>query len=182
MEAIRNLVQVLVAVVILAVFLDMLLPGGDLKGYVRMVMGLLVMVAMLQTAGELFHLKMDYLLEPLGSARTGFNRELDAKEVLKKGEEISLKQRQKAAEQYRRGVENQVLALARLHSGQKINAVDVKIVEGEGPDFGRLQEIILHVNPAAGPDNDNSPGTADLVGVLSGFYNLKPHQVKIIKD
>ena len=181
METIRHLVQVLVAVVVLAVFLDMLLPKGDLKGYVRMIMGLLVMVAMLQAAGELFHLKMDYLLEPLGSSKAGFDRELAAKEVLKKGEEISSKQRQKAAEHMRRGVENQVLALARLHSGQKINAVEVKIAEGGEYSFGRLEEIVLHVNPdTAIPDG--SPGTADLVGVLAGFYNLKPHQVKIIKD
>ncbi len=206
MEAIRNLVQVLVAVIVLAVFLDMLLPRGDLKGYVRMVMGLFVMVALLQTAGELFHLKMDYLLEPLGSARTGFDQEFTTKQIFKKGEEISAIQRQKAADHYRRGIEGQVLALARLHSGQKVTAVEVKIKEGEGADFGRLEEIVLHVSSDTGPDNGKegcavqavskgvingdvktvipncSPDIADLAGVLAGFYNLEPRQVKIAKE
>ena len=52
MEVIRTLVKNLIFIAMLAVFLPMLLPFGEMQRYVKMVLGLLVMVAVLQAAGE----------------------------------------------------------------------------------------------------------------------------------
>ena len=45
MEIIRSLVQNLIVIIILAVMLDMFLPAGEMRKYVKMVMGLLIIVA-----------------------------------------------------------------------------------------------------------------------------------------
>ena len=53
MEVIRNLVQSLVIIIILAMFLEMLLPAGQMRAYVKMVMGLLVIIAVIQAVGSM---------------------------------------------------------------------------------------------------------------------------------
>ncbi|MGB9846901.1 MAG: stage III sporulation protein AF, partial [Desulfotomaculales bacterium] len=54
LETVRSLVQNLVVVIILAIFLDLFLPSGDMKRYVKFVMGLLVIIAVLGALGNLF--------------------------------------------------------------------------------------------------------------------------------
>ncbi|WP_180261144.1 stage III sporulation protein AF, partial [Desulforamulus profundi] len=47
LESIKTLVQVLVIIIVLAVFLEMLLPSSQMQDYVKMVMGLLVIIVVL---------------------------------------------------------------------------------------------------------------------------------------
>lgn len=209
MEVIRSLVQNLIIIIILAMFLEMLLPAGEMRKYVKMVMGLLMIVAVVQAVGDLA--RWDY---------TGDLPSLTQKEdvqqisgIMEAGKKISGDQQQKAIEQYRRGLASQVMALARMNKEVPVVDVDVKVQsERSDPGFGQLKEIVLTVagNPDAatqapgrvavgvepvavqvGRKNDTvgPQGTetgppreavAGLINTVANFYNLKPEQVKVV--
>lgn len=210
MEIIRNLVQNLIVIVILAIFLEMLLPAGDLRKYVKMVMGLLIIVAVVQAVGDL--VRMDY-----GGDLPSFTQKEDKVQlsgILEAGKKISGDQQQKAIEQYRRGLANQVMALAGINKEVPVVEVEVKVQsERSDPGFGQLREIVLAVagNPDRTPldpekgvvagvepvsvqvghrtetvgqeETGSRPpreAVAHLVNTVANFYNLKPEQVKVV--
>ncbi len=209
MEVIRNLVQNLVVIIILAMFLEMLLPAGEMRKYVKMVMGLLIIIAVVQAAGDLS--RWDYRGDlPLLAQKAD---EQKAAGILEAGKKISSEQRQKAVEQYREGLANQIMALTSTAKDATVLGVEVKVQSKDSePDFGRIHEVVLYVaretgtagqekNVCAGevtpvvvqiaggndPREDKTGGsgppkeTADaLAGSVASFYNLNPDQVKVM--
>jgi stage III sporulation protein AF len=207
-EIIRNLVQNLIIIVILAMFLEMLLPAGELRKYVKMVMGLLIIVAVVQAVGDL--VRWDYSAD-LPSLTQKEDR-MQVSGIMEAGKKLSGAQQQKAVEQYRRGLANQVKALARINKELNVVDVDVKVqAEGDAPGFGQLKEITLTVARDAGNVEQGPKGTevtviepvsvrvggqsnpadraeaappggaeAGLVSTVANFYNLKAEQVKVV--
>ena len=149
MEIIKNLVQTLIIIVILAVFLDMLLPTGQMKPYVKMVMGLLVIIAVLQAISGI--LQQDWLQEvPRVKAQAG-GPGPPLEEIVTAGKQLQLENQNKALEKYRQGISAQVLSLAKLSPGAKVVDADVKISdESEKEGYGRITHITLTVDTSAG--------------------------------
>lgn len=208
MEIIRNLVQSLVIIIILAMFLEMLLPAGEMRTYVKMVMGLLVIIAVVQAVGSMARWSFEEMPAVVTGAGDGRGQ---LPEILEAGRKISARQQDLGIEQYRRGLAQQVTALVKLNQGLPVLDVEVSVQSDSGsPGFGQIKEIILTVseNPeqaGSAPEGTEpveevspvavqvgSPGTPDktgavsskavagIVGVLTNFYNIKPEQVKII--
>jgi len=208
-EAIRSLVQNLIVIIILAMLLEMFLPAGEMRKYVKMVMGLLIIVAVVQAVGEL--VRWDYRDEipPL----TEKNNEAELSGIMAAASRITGNQEQKALEQYKSGLSKQVRALVHLHKETPVLEVDVKVQSGRNePDYGQLKEIILFVagETSSGKEsegavkegvepvtvqigstietdehieNRDSPAgaaEADLISMVANFYNLSTEQVKII--
>jgi stage III sporulation protein AF len=61
LEIVRSLVQNLIVIIIIAMLLEMFLPNGDMRRYVKMIMGLLIIVAVIQAVVELG--RWDYAAE-----------------------------------------------------------------------------------------------------------------------
>lgn len=171
METIRLLVQNIMVIVILAVFLEMLLPAGEMRGYIRLVMGMLVIMAVLQAAAGL--LDSDFALEvpdvfaasepPAGSLGT----------IMEDGANFFEKQQQEALSQYKKGLAKQVAGLARLNGEVEVVGVNVLVEENtQASDYGHIREIrlTLAAPEAAGPHEDQ---TSSLV---------EPIEVEIKKD
>ncbi len=208
MEIIRNLVQSLVIIIILAMFLEMLLPAGEMRAYVKMVMGLLVIIAVIQAVGSMARWSFEEIPVVVAGAGDG-GRQLP--EILEAGKRISARQQDLGIEQYRRGLAQQVTALVKLNQGLPLLDVEVSVESESGsPDFGQIKEIILSVSadseqssPAPGvtepveevspvavqvgssvtPDREGAvtpQAAAGIVDVLTNFYNIQPEQVKII--
>lgn len=209
MEAIRSLVQNIIIIVILAVFLEMFLPGGELKKYVKMVMGLLIIIAVVQAVGAI--VRWDYS----GSLSSLANEEdkIRVSGVLEAGKKISRDQQQKAVEQYTAGIARQVTALTSIYKETQVVDVDVKVRSGSDEAyFGQIEEIVLYVAQAAGGSpahsgiaieevkpvtvtvgggNDTGPDAAagagppretvaGLIDTVANFYSLGRQQVKVI--
>ncbi len=213
-EAIRSLVQSLIVIIVLAVFLEMFLPAGEMRKYVKMVMGLLIIIAVVQAVGDLA--RFDFT----GELQLFAQKEDDTRfsDIMKAGEKITGDQQQKAVEQYRYGLANQVMALAQINKSVPVVDVNVEVQsERNEPNFGQLKEIILvvarhpepggeKVDKGAGvgvepvmvqvgtsetddsaeanrADNEtelSEEAVASLIKTVSGFYNLKPEQVKVV--
>ncbi|MCL6639307.1 MAG: stage III sporulation protein AF, partial [Firmicutes bacterium] len=141
MEVIKSLIQDLALIVMLALFLEMLLPAGEVKQYVKMVLGLLLAVALLQAAGGLVH--RDFVRDvPFLTVREDSRKQAS---ILEAGKKLAERQQEKAAEEYRRGLSRQVLALARMNREIPVADAEVRLQESQSPGAARLEEIILYV-------------------------------------
>ena len=155
MEIIKNLVQTLIIIVILAVFLDMLLPSGQMKPYVKMVMGLLIIIAVLHAISGL--LQQNWLQEvPRVKFQPG-GQGPPLEEIVTAGKQLQLENQNKALEKYRQGISAQVLSMAKLSPGAKVVDADVKISdESKDEGYGRITHITLTVDLSA--EEAENPG------------------------
>jgi len=143
METLRNLVLNLTVIVVLAVFLEMLLPLGEMRRYVRMVMGLLIVIAVLQCAGNLF--REGGLLDLPAPAWSGSSAGGSGlQDITAGGRQLAAENQFRALEQYRQGLSRQMAALAGM-SGQ-LTVRDVQVEVSTNPDdgnFGRIKQVRL---------------------------------------
>lgn len=208
-DILRSLVQSLVFIVILAMFLEMLLPMGEMRKYVKLVMGLMIIVAVVQAVGELT--SWDYSNDMPSLIQREDQSQLTS--IMESGKKISNEQQHRAIEQYRQGLANQIRALANINKDVHIADVDVKIQSQPGePDYGQVKEITLAVDTrrehegaggvvaqvdvgpvvikvgetsttsAVGEQDVKVPGkvVTGLIETVANFYNLKPEQIHVI--
>lgn len=169
METIRALVQNLIIVVVLAVFLEMLLPNGQMRRYLKMVMGMLVIVAVLQAVGGIFNgdWRLDLpevakIEQPPGNS--------DMEDILASGNKISEKNRGRALEEYKTGLARQVKALAGMNRDAAVADVMVEVYEEPGnKKYGQVKEIRLVLT--------KTPLSETVTG--SGVPLVKPIDVKV---
>jgi stage III sporulation protein AF len=201
------MVQNLIVIAVLAVFLEMLLPASPLRSYVKMVMGLLIIVAVLQTAGNV--ISGDWLAGlpefsvPENKAGTGMD------EIIEDGKKLTEINTARAVEEYRRGLSRQISALAGLDGNIAVLGADVVVQEdSSAQDFGQVKEVTLLVGsqnaaskgdivvqpvepvtvgpsaPAGAADggvpSELSPSVEKLSSTVANFYNLPPERVKVI--
>lgn len=206
METLRALVQNLVIIVILAVLLEMMLPGGEMRRYTKMVLGLMIIVAVIQavnglSGGGLFKEVEEYAWRDESSG----GQRLD---IMERGKKLDEENKRRAMEQYRQGVEKQVAGLAGLDG--RINLSGTEVIVQDDPskkDYGMIREISLvigggssdsrqimpvdtisvnagdkHTAPEAGdrPSPEKVEAARSAADKVAGFYNLSPDQVKII--
>lgn len=204
MEIIRSLVQNLIVIIILAIFLEMFLPDGGMRKYVKMVMGLLIIVAVVQAVGNLLH--WDYAVDI--PALTAQGDQIKYSEIMAAGKSLSEDQEQKALDEYRNGIARQAMALARVNDKVNLLGVEVKVqTERSEPGYGQLKEMVLTVGPkieshdsqeqgatvqriepvsvgvreASAGQGERPPEEAvsGLVATLANFYNLSTESIKV---
>ncbi|MDD4169040.1 MAG: stage III sporulation protein AF [Desulfotomaculaceae bacterium] len=160
MEILRGLIQNLIIIIILAMFLEMLLPAGEMRPYVNMVMGLLIIIAVIQTVGDLVNRDFTGALPAL-TEREG---QVQLSEIIDTGREFSSGQQQIAIAQYKNGLDQQVLALAAIHQEIPVVAAEVKINSESGDiNFGQINEIIMIVEKEpARPENQPAKDFVDV--------------------
>ncbi|HBV96834.1 MAG: hypothetical protein JL50_15365 [Peptococcaceae bacterium BICA1-7] len=205
METLRALVQNLVIIVILAVLLEMMLPGGEMKRYTKMVLGLMVIVAIIQavngiTGGGLFKEVEEFTWREESSG----GQRLD---IMERGKKLDAENKRQAMEHYRQGVEKQVAGLAGLDSKISLSGTEVivqddpskkdygkitgiNLVFGGGDEESRIRPVeTVSVNAgdksavtAAGdrPPPGEEAAARKAADKVASFYNLSPDQVKII--
>ncbi|MEW6447034.1 MAG: stage III sporulation protein AF [Bacillota bacterium] len=164
MEKIGLLVRNLIIIVVMAAFLELLIPVGEMRRYVRMVIGILVILAVLQVLVGLFdrtgippvpRVTVD---KPPGFTNTGQS-------------EFQAEYAKRVVDAYRGGLARQVKALAHL-AGLDVAEVEV-VVDDSGGKYPRLTEIRLHLDPSAAAGD--SAGAEKAIGAIADFYNL-PHE------
>lgn len=141
MENLQTLVRNLAIILLLASFLEMLLPSKSMQGLVKLVMGLFVISAILTPITAFLHM-------PLEMAIPAWT-ETAAKDmpVLALGDEGSTIGKDAVQEQYKAIISNQVKALALGVSGVKRVGVEVDLSEGAGglTDQPRITQLTLQI-------------------------------------
>jgi len=144
MDILRQLIQTIVVIVILAVFLEMLLPLGDMRRYVKMVMGLLIIVAVLQTVTGVWGSGLIREIPAVTESFAGYNA-VPLDDIMAAGQSISEANRREAAQQYSRGIERQVLSLAALNND--LHALDARVTLRE--DTNEIDGITVFCSGSA---------------------------------
>ncbi len=190
MEAVQNLVRELVILIILAVTLELLLPHGDLRRYVRMVLGLLIIVAVLQAGVSFWNrdLAADLSWVSLGQP----DQEATA-EILREGERLWQLGQSRAQTEYEQGLARQIKALAGLNPDVAVAEVRVRVEGGTATgEPGRLEEVVLvlegeswdknnEVLPVAAPAKPapDPEAVERLCRIVADFYGLASEQVTV---
>lgn len=151
MEIIRLLVQNLIVIVVLAVFLEILLPAGEMKRYVKLVMGLLVIITVLGALGSLFrgNWALELPEQAIGDGNAGAT---GLTEIMAGANKLSQDHRARALAEYRRSLARQVSALAGLSGEVTVLSAEVDVyAEDNNPKFGQVKEIRVMVKSGAQP-------------------------------
>lgn len=200
MDTVRLLVQNLIIIVVLAVLLEMLLPNGEMRRYTRMVLGLMVIVAVLQavhglSGGSLFSEVEEYAWRKVPGDNVPVN-------ILEQGRKIEAENRVKAVEQYKKGLEKQILSLVALEGEVSLVGAEVQIQDDPGQkDFGKVRQVNLifdhkkgiqqvdTVSVTVGEENREKPAAeippeyageaGKAARVVADFYNINQDQVKV---
>jgi stage III sporulation protein AF len=180
-DALNLLVTELVILAILAVFLELLIPAGELSRYVRMVLGLLIIVAVLQAATGFWHRELAGTFGELSLQQTV----PASMSILDEGRQRWEENHARALDEYRAGLARQIMALTRLNPDVEVVKVEVELdVQGLGGEVGRLQEITLYILPdrpgttAPGVGREVDDGRERLRRTVAEFYNVDEAVVK----
>ncbi|MFA5384899.1 MAG: stage III sporulation protein AF [Eubacteriales bacterium] len=168
MEAVRLLVQNLIVIIMLAVFLEMFLPQSDLRRYIRLVMGLLVIVAVLQVLSSLSKSSWQQALpEQAISAESPVFPSLS--EITAAGENLNKDQRAQAQEKYRQSLARQVSALVGIRSDVEVVSAQVQTYdEPDSQKLGQIKKITLHLKNNASPAEGEKKSIVKPVEIQAG--------------
>ena len=192
LDTLAELVRNVALLILLAVFVELLLPTGDLSRFVRLVMGLFVLAAMLtsfwQILPRLGSAAANAPLAGLAAERVGIMRQAQSLEQYQKSAALDL---------YRQQLARQVTALVQGLGGLEVRRVEVALAEeGEGGAYGAIRRLTVEVRPqgdeprpaayAATPLTAGEAGQAEALAAveeakkkLSFFYGLAPEQVEV---
>lgn len=142
MEIIKSIIRNIIVIIILASFLEMLLPSSPMKRYVKLVMGLFIMVTIL---GPILSLvDKNYSFE-LGSYQINSDEQIN--DILKKAKNISETNKQKAKEEYQLVLSKQIQGIAQLNEGLKIVDAQIKLKEeNQSSGIVGIDEVTLVVD------------------------------------
>lgn len=197
MEELRIMVQNIVVVIVLALLLELLLPAGDMRRYVHLVCGLLVIVVVFQAAGNLARVRWTDF--------PAFGARQPIPDVVAAGKQLRDRQLGAARDSMRQAMQQQIRSLVEV--GGEWQVVEVEPVLREVSDNifqTRLEKLVLTVRPHRGgrdgavqpvePVQVGSAGeqklpggqTGELAGKavrlrqqLAGIYQLRPEQVVV---
>lgn len=202
MDILKEIVQNVLIIVLLNVLLEMVIPNSNLGRYIKLVMGLFIIVAVLNPI--LGFLNRDFSILTVSPVEY---RGEDLNSLLRKGKSLDSEMKRAALKDYAQKISQQVSALARLDGSAAVQKVVVDIEDNpEAANFGQLKEIVVYLgkNPQAGGNSSGSVGVKPveinvsgtqeesktgetpnkdvikLQGVLADFYGINPDNIKIV--
>ena len=167
MEVLADLVRNVIVIILLTTFLDMLLPSSSMQRFVKVIMGLFVLVAVLTPVLNIFTRDQDFAVFNWHQAgiQEGYTT------VLQDGNRLTSVNQELFLQNYAVRVEKQMEALVKLVKGA--NEVKVTVQLQQGKQVGTLEGIksvqVLVLNKEEPEDKESSLG-------------IKPIKIKISDD
>lgn len=138
MGVIRELVCNLAILLILAALMEMLLPMGNLRNFVKMIMGLFLIVTIMNPI-------LGVVKQPVAFQVTDSALRMDTKGILDKGKQLQQANEQAALRQYEQTLAQQVKAVAKL--APRVTVQEVRVAVDGTSRSGQIKEISLVVTP-----------------------------------
>lgn len=174
MQTLQTLVRNLAVILLLATFLEMLLPNKSMRGFVQMVMGLFVISAVLAPITTFLHTPLSM---EIPAWTTTSPQDLPA--IAAEGQGVKVA-RDAVQEQYRQILVNQIKALALGTKGVEAVEVDVKFEEGAGglTDQPRIAMINVMLTSAKGEIQSVQPVTIGESSPTTQTQSLRAEEVR----
>ena len=141
-EILGGLVSSIAIIVILAVFIEMLLPNNGMAKYLRLIIGLFIIITILTPVMAL--LEQEDAFEVAAWSFATDNRQLES--IIRTGEEMNRSNMERASEEYVKRIEGQIVALVRLIPGIDRASATVIIHGSEDVRFGAIESVIVWVS------------------------------------
>lgn len=201
MEALSDIVKNVAIIILLTTFLDMLLPNNSMQRFVKVVMGLFVMVAILTPILNLFEGDFELTAWQLSSLP-----QHKVETVLAQGEEMAKVQQEQALVEYKSRLEKQMEALIKLVPNVqfvkcevilepveqigalgKIEKVFVWVTPGEDTSSGGIKPVerveinIGKENRSSSTREERDPVMEEKINtIITNYYNLDEQEIEII--
>lgn len=166
MELIRTVMLNVILIVFLTTLLDLLLPDGSLRSYVKMTMGFFVVLTLLQPVMQL--IEPDGMLQQWQMTLPAITDERRGDAVAVQGELYEQQQRQ-IDQLYQEKLNEQIRSLLLLSTELEQMQVNCTVEEQT------LKEIEIVVA------QDASIDTARIAAALNGYYGLASEQI-VVKE
>jgi stage III sporulation protein AF len=168
MEVLVQIVRNLLVIIMVASFLELLLPDGSIKPFARLAMGLFILVAILNPALSLLYEDREFKINLWDYEAN----QLQNEEILQAGKKINQRIITSDSDAIKTRVEGQIGAMAMLVPG--VEEVDIKA----GVDSsGAITRLDLKVIPG------NGSGTEDAkINVFSGQTGLSKEEQERIQQ
>ena len=166
MDVIAEIVKNLLVIVIMSSLLELMLPDGNIKPFVRFAMGLFILIAVLSPALSFIYDDKDFQISV-------WDDRLDkhiTEEIQSKGQKIQKQISDQSSELMKEKLEGQISAVAILVPG--VDDVDTKATMGED---GSLQSLQLIVRPG----KKQSTGKVENVNVITETLKTDAEQEEI---
>lgn len=175
MDFLTDLMKQISIVAVMAAFLELLLPNGEMQKFIRFFMGLLILVAFLNPfiKGQWFD--RETVGVELGVMLEEEQRGMSTEQILAAGQEMDHSLEQIAAEQIKEDVSLQILALVRLVNGVERVAIDISM---DGIERGRING--LHITVWAAPEvtkMQRAQMQEDICRLISAFYEIPKEKI-----
>ncbi|MEW8958245.1 MAG: stage III sporulation protein AF [Moorella sp. (in: firmicutes)] len=192
---IGEIVRQVALIALLAAFLEMLLPEKNITRYVRLVLGLFVVVAILTPLVEGLRIGPELEL-------AAWDLRLDSAAAVtpvQQGKELARTNEEAALEIYRNRLAGQIRALVALVPDVKEEEVTVEVAD-DGERLGAIRRVVVTAALAAGekdkggeefassPGEDQTGKNKDtaakeiqsrIINMITHFYGLEPGQVEV---
>lgn len=194
MEGLKTLIRNLAFILLLATFLEMLLPNKSMRGFVQMIMGLFVIAAILSPLTDF--LKLDFSNDiPAWVVASSVDMP-----VLAADGKIEDKGRSAVREQYKRILISQIKTLVSAVEGVEIIEIDVGLEEDAGgfADYPQILNINIYfkasnsvvqpIKPIVIGENDveqqeveKTPQAMEIKRLVSSFMQI-PEQIVFVQE
>ncbi|MDD2496659.1 MAG: stage III sporulation protein AF [Desulfitobacteriaceae bacterium] len=197
MQTISELVRNVTIIVLIAGFLEMMLPSSELKRFIKMVMGLFVLVSILNPIVSLLRQETAYEVFAWQDPVQG----MKLNSILQQGEELSRDMTEKAEVMYANSMAKQMETIVKLVKGVAWVEADVEVKEtGKHPDYGKIERAVLVIGIGEQEQSTIEPINIKISGeeifevpqaekdeikyrvveALKNFYGLTEEQISVV--
>ncbi|MGI6712993.1 MAG: stage III sporulation protein AF [Bacillota bacterium] len=202
LKTVTELVRNITVLVLIAGFLEMLLPSSEMKRFIKVVMGLFILVSILNPLLSL--LNKNATCEVLAWQDPMMkNQELNT--ILQKGKQLSQQMDEKATEIYAENTAKQIETVVKLVKGVSKVEADVQISKSDKDnDYGKISRVMLVIGtkqnssspaldsikqvevqigpPKTQPEQDSEKAQLkyQVIETLQNFYNLNEEQIDVV--
>lgn len=188
MDALRELVRSLAAIIILTSFMEMVLPNSKMKNYLRLILGLFVIVIILNPVlvflGSSGDFSAQAWIEP--------SQDGELEKILEDAQEMTARSQESALESYSAKVEQQVAAIVKLTPGVSQAEVEVELDRGSKGFSGKINQVTVTARLEQGKGEEQesireegssfeAPGeiARRIQSIVADFYGLTVEQVTV---
>lgn len=182
MDFVIGLMRQISVIAVLAAFLELLLPNGEMQKFIRFFMGLLILVAFLNPLIKGQLLNEEIIAAEMADVIETEDGQMSTEEILAAGEKMDDSLYHMAETQMKEDVSLQILALIKLVSGVEQASVDISFAGDDGGNGnGNIAMVRLTVIVQAGTDAVRVE--EDIHQLLEAFYRLSQEKIKcMIKE
>jgi stage III sporulation protein AF len=157
-----------ILVVLLAVFLDLLLPNGTMQRYVKMVMGFVIIVTLLSPISALYSRSFS-----LGDLESSLSKKgaqnISMEQILQEGKSLQKEQQNLTVDEWKNKIRTSIKDQIEKQFTVTVTDVSLAIAEAQGENrMPEIQEVKLLLRARANADSVSAVKPVDPVHITVG--------------